>query len=335
MTSRALVDGVHAAAATGLPPAVRSSTLRHLLLAVASVAAVARAPRVRPLVEHALAQGGRASTPVPGRSELFDAPGAALVVGSAAALGGGAAAAAPPAAALTAPLTAPLTAQLAPVLGAALPVLARDEADPDLLLDALALGVEVQVRVARALEPSAAAAGWDRAGLVGPLGAAVTAGLLRRLPLDRLHHAVAIASSTTLGHGEAVGTDVGDLHPGKAAVGGLLAATLAAHGSTGAPAVLDGPRGWFRAVAPDLDPATTGEVLVAGLGVDWVLAPGTDGAADHGADQRLDREADAEAAALVEGVAPGRGSDLVRAVRALPEHGGCRSLLAALRLEAP
>ncbi len=52
------------------------------------------------------------------------------------------------------------------------------------------------------------------------------------------------------------------LHAGRAAANGVLSALLAERGFTGAPSILEGDRGFFRATAPDADP---GEVVL-GLG---------------------------------------------------------------------
>ena len=57
----------------------------------------------------------------------------------------------------------------------------------------------------------------------------------------------------TLGHREGFGTMNKPLHPGKAAANGLTAAVVARHGMTASPSALDGPRGYFAVLAPELD----------------------------------------------------------------------------------
>jgi 2-methylcitrate dehydratase PrpD len=305
-TTRSLADGLHRLAQAELPAPVRAVAERALVDALGAAVAAAHDPEVDRLVAHALAVGGGGPCPLPGRPERLDAPSAALVVGSAARTAAGHALPLPDAAA-------------AVVVAAALPVVGRDEVAPARLLVALALGLETQRRVGRALVPDGAPSGWDAAGTVGPLGAAVTAAVLLGLDADRLRHAVAIATSTTLGHGEALGTPLQALTAGKAAANGLLAAALAAHGSTGAERALEGPRGLFRGLAATGDPA----VLTAGLGEVWLVL---DPAAAPGDDERLD----AAAAGQVERTLPCRGSDVVQAVRSLHRAPGCSALLATL-----
>src|SRR4030095_2189167 len=58
------------------------------------------------------------------------------------------------------------------------------------------------------------------------------------------------------------------LHPGKAAFNGVLAADLAAAGFTGATRILEGERGFFRAMAQSFD-ATR---ITDGLGETWKVS---------------------------------------------------------------
>jgi 2-methylcitrate dehydratase PrpD len=58
------------------------------------------------------------------------------------------------------------------------------------------------------------------------------------------------------------------LHPGKAAMNGVLAADLAAAGFTGATRILEGDRGFFRATAKSFD-ATR---ITDGLGTNWKIS---------------------------------------------------------------
>src|SRR5262249_26313757 len=60
---------------------------------------------------------------------------------------------------------------------------------------------------------------------------------------QRLRHALGIAGTQAAGLEQSFGTMSKPLHPGKAAMNGLLAALLAKEGYTGATAMLDGPNG--------------------------------------------------------------------------------------------
>src|SRR5699024_6738463 len=100
------------------------------------------------------------------------------------------------------------------------------------LLAALALGMETQIRVAAVMAPWHYDQGWHITSTVGPISAAVTAGVLLDLDEGRLGHAIGIASSMMIGHRQGFGTTAKAYHPGKAAANGLLASQLAAHGVT-------------------------------------------------------------------------------------------------------
>src|SRR5208283_1893948 len=63
------------------------------------------------------------------------------------------------------------------------------------------------------------------------------------------------------------GTMSKPLHPGKAAFNGLLAADLAREGFTGASRILEGDRGFFRAMSESYDPTR----LTEGLGQHWKI----------------------------------------------------------------
>lgn len=307
--------GIRRAAQDGLPEDVRAEAVRSLLNAVGTAIGAARTATVGLMVEYAVAHGSAGSSPVPGRPERLDAPGAALVTGFAAH---------PDDFDDTHPTT---EVHPAAVLAAALPLVARNDITPLQLLDAFALGIEAQLRVALAMAPSHHDHGWHVAGTVGPLAAAVTAGLLRGLDDEQLRHAIAIASSMSLGHREGLATLVKAFHPGKAASNGLVAAALAARGFTGATAALEGPRGYFRTMAPSADR----DRLTVGLGTNWHLLDTTRGSLAPLTDAQLDEKV----TALVERTLPGRGEQVVDAVRALPRQPSCRSLLTAISPETP
>jgi 2-methylcitrate dehydratase PrpD len=119
------------------------------------------------------------------------------------------------------------------------------------VVGAVALGLELQLRLVRGLGAAHGATGWDPAGTAGPPAAALAAALVAGVAPDRVAHAVGIATSLTLGHGEASGTDVGSSTVGQVAANGLLAAALAVHGSTATATALEGPRGYFHVLGAD------------------------------------------------------------------------------------
>ncbi len=110
-------------------------------------------------------------------------------------------------------------------------------------LAAFVAGFEVETRVGRVIGRALADRGWHVTGILGHLGAAAAAGKLLDLDGHRLAHALGIAATQAAGLEQSFGTMCKPLHPGKAAMNGLLAALLAREGFTGSTAVLDGPGG--------------------------------------------------------------------------------------------
>lgn len=122
-------------------------------------------------------------------------------------------------------------------------------------LHALALGIEVQCRVARALAapPARINGGWFLTGLTGGIGAAVAAGRVLGLDEERMLWAIAIAAARAAGSRETHGTMAKNLVAAYAAEEGLGAAFLALHGM-GAPAMpIEGPRGLGSLVSEGAD----------------------------------------------------------------------------------
>jgi 2-methylcitrate dehydratase PrpD len=109
------------------------------------------------------------------------------------------------------------------------------------VLAAYVAGFEVETRIGRVIGPRLTARGWHATGTLGHLGAAAAGGKLLGLDRARLAHALGIAGTQAAGLTQSFGTMSKPLHPGKAAMDGLLAALLAREGFTGPTAVLDGP----------------------------------------------------------------------------------------------
>lgn len=146
------------------------------------------------------------------------------------------------------------------------------------IVGAVAFGLELQQRLVLALGPGHQEAGWCVGGTAAPPAAALSAALVARTAPDRVAHAIGIATSLTLGHGAAGGSDVAAIHTGKAAANGLLAAALAAQGLTAAPTALEGPRGYFRVLGTDdAEADDAAEAVADGLGQRWRIdAPAGD-----------------------------------------------------------
>ena len=134
------------------------------------------------------------------------------------------------------------------------------------LLTAFVAGCEVMFRIGAASRHTSETLGFHAPGLTGPYGAAVAAGRLLGLSPEQMVNALGIAGS--LGSGLLAftkahrGAMVKRLHLGRAAEGGVLAATLARDGFTGPETILDGPFGFLDVYCRDPEAAR----LTAGLG---------------------------------------------------------------------
>ena len=97
---------------------------------------------------------------------------------------------------------------------------------------------------------------WHNTATCGPFGSALAAARLLDLDRDQTVHALGNAGSQSAGLWEFIdtGAETKHLHAARAAEAGVVAAQLALHGFTGAPRILDGERGFFRAMCPDGDP---------------------------------------------------------------------------------
>ena len=124
-------------------------------------------------------------------------------------------------------------------------------------LAAFVAGFEVETRLGRVVGRALADRGWHVTGVLGHFGAAAAAGKLLGLNATQLAHALGIAGTQAAGLEQSFGTMSKPLHPGKAAMNGLLAALLAREGFTGSTAMLDGPNGLAATFLgrPDLSPA--------------------------------------------------------------------------------
>ena len=151
----------------------------------------------------------------------------------------------------------------APIIAAALAGAEREGADGDALLDAIAIGYEVSIRVGEALGPTHYEH-WHTTGTAGTLGAAAAASRLAGLDAATVLQALGSAGTMTAGLWEflADGAMSKQLHPAKAAHDGLLAALLATRGFTAASRIIEGAKGLLAAMssAPDAERLTAGLV---------------------------------------------------------------------------
>ena len=157
----------------------------------------------------------------------------------------------------------------APVIPAALAVAEREHASGQAFLLAVTLGYDAALRIGEAVNPSHYRF-WHPTGTAATFGAAAAAGSLLGLDTDRMLDALGSAGTQAAGLWEfnADGTMSKHLHPGKAAFNGVLAADLARAGFTGARRILEGDRGFFRAMSTEHDESR----IVDGLGARWKIS---------------------------------------------------------------
>jgi 2-methylcitrate dehydratase PrpD len=155
----------------------------------------------------------------------------------------------------------------APVWPVVLGLGEQDRVDGRRALAAFVAGFETQVRIALAAGPAHYEVGWHVTGTVGHFGAAAAASNLLGLDAVQVANALGAAGTQAAGLKGVYGSMGKALHPGKAAMDGLLSAFLARRGFTASTSILESERGFLRVLSTDADPALVSE----GLGERWTL----------------------------------------------------------------
>ena len=115
------------------------------------------------------------------------------------------------------------------------------------LLQSYVVGIETEIRLARAVNFYHYDKGWHPTATLGVFGAAAAAGHLLRLDAKKQAIALAIAASFASGIKANFGTMVKPLHVGQCARNGLLAALMADAGYDANPEALEHHQGFFNA----------------------------------------------------------------------------------------
>ena len=139
------------------------------------------------------------------------------------------------------------------------------------VLHAFILGAEVECRIGVAVSPGHYDRGWHITSTTGVFGAAAGCARLLRLDRQQSWHALGIAASQSAALVENLPSAAKNVGMGNAARNGLLAALLSQAGYEAAPAAIEGPLGWARAMGdlPDLSR------MLDGLGTHWEFARNT------------------------------------------------------------
>jgi 2-methylcitrate dehydratase PrpD len=136
------------------------------------------------------------------------------------------------------------------------------------LLDATLRGFEACCRVGMAVGPGHYRI-WHNTATCGPYGSAMAAADLLGLDDTQARDALGNAGTQSAGFWQFLETGAMSkhLHAGRAAEAGIVAAQLAAKGFTGAPAILEGSKGFFAGACPDPQP----DALLADPEAPWQL----------------------------------------------------------------
>jgi 2-methylcitrate dehydratase PrpD len=135
-------------------------------------------------------------------------------------------------------------------------------------LDALVRGYEAMIRVGRSVG-SEHYRYWHNTSTCGPFGAAAAAGGLLGLTAQQMLWALGNAGTQSAGPWQCrlEGTMSKQLHTGRAAHAGVVAADLARCGFTGPALMLEGPLGFYAAMCPNPAP----EQVLANADVLWLI----------------------------------------------------------------
>jgi 2-methylcitrate dehydratase PrpD len=121
------------------------------------------------------------------------------------------------------------------------------------LLAAFVAGWDVGARIARALNPSIYAQGWQNTPTSGSFAAAAAAGRLLGLDAGAMRHALGMAASQASGSRQNHGSMGKPFQVGRAAMNGVLAALAAREGVTSSAIAIEAPLGFAMLTARSFD----------------------------------------------------------------------------------
>ncbi len=161
-----------------------------------------------------------------------------------------------------------LTHPTAPALPAALAVAEATQASGAAAMLAYHLGVEVECKIAEAINPRHYQAGFHSTATCGTFAAAAASARLLGLDSAATARALSIAGSQSAGLRENFGTMTKPFHAGRSCESGVAAAQFASYGWTATDRILEAPRGFFSAAGGGYDP----DAIAGKLGKPWTLA---------------------------------------------------------------
>jgi len=259
MLARELIDFLQRLDVKSLPTAVSDIAKWCLLDSLGCVMFGSTQAWSRIMREEMAAEGARGNSTVVGGANLFAAPAAALCNGTAA-----------HGFELDDLLDEPIVHPGAIIIPAAFATAENINASGARLLLGIIAGYESMNRIGLAMGLEPAHRGFHKTTLVGPVGAAIAAGVVMNLSPERLLGAAALACSTASGiKSFAAGTGGGmmkRMHAGRASESGVRMAQLAARDFSAPPSAIDGKFGLLEVYGgKDIKPRE----LVADLGKRW------------------------------------------------------------------
>lgn len=161
-----------------------------------------------------------------------------------------------------------LTHPTAPALPAALAVAeAGGRSGMDMML-AYHLGVEVECKIAEAINPRHYQHGFHATATCGTYAAAAAAAKLKGLNVEQTVRAFGCAGSQSAGLRENFGTMMKPFHAGRSSESGVVAADFAELGWSTTDKILEAPRGFFQAAGGGFDV----NAIAGKLGRPWTFA---------------------------------------------------------------
>jgi 2-methylcitrate dehydratase PrpD len=121
-------------------------------------------------------------------------------------------------------------------------------------IEAFIAGVEVECKLAEAINPQHYLRGFHSSGTLGTFGAATAAAKLLGLDVDGIRQTLGLAASMAAGIRANFGTMTKPLHVGRAAESGVTAALLVSLGYTADRDALDGRWGYLEIAGPGGEP---------------------------------------------------------------------------------
>jgi len=259
--SRELVEFVHGLKLESLPADVVKRAKGALLDSLGCTLFGSLQPWSRIMAEEILAEKPRGRSTLIGRRETVAAPAAALCNGTAT-----------HGFELDDLLDEAIVHPGAIIVPAALAAAESANASGARLLLGIIAGYEILNRVGLAAGVESAHRGFHKTAVIGPIGAAVAAGIVLELSPERLMSATGLACATSSGiKSFAAGTGGGmmkRMHAGRAAESGVRMAQLAARDFTGPPSAIDGKFGLLEVYGGK---TARPELLTADLGKAWAM----------------------------------------------------------------